>query len=552
MSHEESGDDLLQSVAHCAHRVTEHPLRIRKASCIVLAIILCVQLAVCSWFAVHKLGLFQDESYTFFLANGDWLNAVPEEGVIYKQGDPWGEWASVDSFLGVDFEMLYKNQASDNHPPLYYTLFSLAYSLFPGSVNPIIGVGLNIVFALITTIELYFLGKMLGLPKSAGLLVCGLWAVNPGMINCMLYLRMYQLLAVFFLGSALAALSFLKSERIHLGNVLAVFLTTVGGFLTQYFFVFFAFVLYLCVGITLLARRRVGNAALFAVSGIGGVAAGILLFPPSIDHLFSSFRGQEALERAASGDSFGAYLVEDFRLLNSGVFGYLLPFVLVLALCFALVAVFRNRASAMIETEHLAPVAYESSGIWWLGVAILAISSLFYIVIVARVAPYASIRYLMAVNAVLMVWPYSCVLGALNRLLPKKRVVALGVVAVLGVAATASGYMQGIKYFDQHNESVAELAQRNDAMVALWGDKLLQEAIFQDAMCYDKSVYFSNIDSFGSFEFESLGHDFSLYVQHWMDVDPYIELLESQWGARVTYVGDNVDSSYAVYDVHID
>ena len=66
-----------------------------------------------------------------------------------------------------------------------------------------------------------------------------------------------------------------------------------GGLLTQYFFLFFAFILYLCCGIALLARRRIAHAAIFAGATVGGVVAGILLFPPSVDHLFSSFRGQE-------------------------------------------------------------------------------------------------------------------------------------------------------------------------------------------------------------------------------------------------------------------
>lgn len=531
------------------------PARSRRAVVLPLIVILLVQLALCSWFAVNKNGLFQDESYTYFLANGNWLNSVPEEGVVYSDGEPWREWASVDSFLGIDPEMLYKNQESDNHPPLYYIFFSLAYSLFPGSVNPIIGVAVNIVFALITTVELYFLCRLLDIPRRASLMLCALWAVNPGMINSMLYLRMYQLLMVFFLAAAIAAFRYLRADRIGPGSVAAVFLATVGGLLTQYFFLFFGFVLYLCCGIALLARRRVAHAALFAAATIGGVVAGILLFPPSVNHLFSSFRGQEALERAATGDSFASFLVEDFRLLNSGVFGYLLPVIVAAILIIALVAHIRlRRAGVAPAGQHVraGEGAPAQKDIWWFGIGILAISSAFYYVAIARVAPFASIRYLMPVDAVLMLWPYAALFAVIRRAVRQRgAAVALASVCVVGAVATASGYAQGIKYFDQQDDAVAALADENDAMVAVWQDQVLQEAIFYDALSYDKSVYFNSIEGFDAFDFTTLGPDFTLYVQNVVDADVFIAHLMTYPDASVTYVGHNIDSSYFIYDVHI-
>lgn len=529
------------------------PARSRRAVVLPLIVILLVQLALCSWFAVNKDGLFQDESYTYFLANGNWLNSVPEEGVIYTDGEPWREWASVDSFLGIDPEMLYKNQESDNHPPLYYIFFSLAYSLFPGSVNPVIGVAVNIVFALITTVELYFLSRLLDVPRRASLVLCALWAINPGMVNCMLYLRMYQLLMVFFLAAAIAAFSYVRRDRIGPGIVACVFLATVGGLLTQYFFLFFAFILYLCCGIALLARRRIAHAAIFAGATVGGVVAGILLFPPSVDHLFSSFRGQEALERAASGDSFASFLVEDFRLLNSGVFGYLLPVIVAGVAAVALVGYLRARRAKVSGGRHAQARGEAPSrpDVWWQGIAILAISSAFYYVAIARVAPFPSIRYLMPVNAVLMLWPYAALFAVVRRLGSRRGAAALATVCAVGAIATVSGYAQGIKYFDQQDDAVAALADENDAMVAVWQDQVLQEAILMDALAYDESVYFNTVEAFDAFDFTTLGSDFTLYVQNIVDADVFIAHLMTYPDASVTYVGHNVDSSYFMYDVHI-
>ncbi len=518
-------------------------------SAAVLVVILLVQLAVCSWFAVNKAGLFQDESYTFFLANGWWHDSVPADGVVYQDGEPWRTWGSVDTFLGVNFDKLYQNQASDNHPPLYYFFFSLAYSLFPGSVNPIIGVALNIVFALITTVELYVLCRTLRAPRPLSLLLCAFWAINPAMVNCMLYLRMYQLLAVFFLGAAIVSLKCLAAGRIGFPRLLLLFAVTAGGFLTQYFFVFFAFVLYLCIGVTLLARRRIFSAAGFACAGIGGVLAGMALFPPSIDHLFSSFRGQEALEHAASGDTFGPYLVEDMRLLNAGVFGYLLPIILVVAFLLLIVSVVRRRKAGMGRHMRIEPQSPDPD-IWWRGVGILAVSSLCYVVLVARVAPYASIRYLMAVNAVLMLWPYLLLTGAASRVRWSHTVWSLVPLLVCAVVATASGYAQGIKYFDQETDSVAALSEKNDAMVAIWQDYLFLQAVLPDAQSYDEAVYFSSPETFESFDFSRLPSEFTLYIQPGVDFGPYQEFLDEHACTSMTYVGETIDH-YSVYDVQL-
>lgn len=551
MSHEESGGDLLRLV----NRLLQHddaPVKGgHKAVVLSLVLVLMLQLALCAVFAFHKTGLFQDESYTYFLANGDWLHSVPEEGVVYDQGEPWLEWASSNGLSDINFELLYKNQEADNHPPLYYLLFSMAYSLFPRSVNPLIGVGLNIIFALITTVELYFLCRLLRAPRMLALLLCLLWAINPGMINCMLYLRMYQMLGVFFPAAALASLAFLRSDSVRWYQVASLFVITAAGFLTQYFFVFFAFVLYLSVGLVLLGRRRIGHAALFALGSVGGIAAGFALFPPSFDHLFSSFRGQEALGRAASGDSFASYLVEDFRLLNSGVFGLLLPVVLMAAAM--LFAVFFLRRRSRVRGSHVVEMPGGSGlGLWTQGIAILAVSTICYWILVARVAPYASIRYLMPVNGCLMIWPYLLLFSAVFAVSRGNMRVALGATLVVGALATGLGYMQGIKYLDQQNDKIVELAEDNSAMVALWGDPILQDAVFQDALLYQKTVYFNTIEAFETFNFKELGQDFTLYVQKWVDPDQYFVALENHPGASIAYVGHDIDSSYAVYDVHID
>lgn len=521
----------------------------RRTVACALAAMLVVQAIVCAGFALNKAGLFQDEAYTYFLANGSWLNSVPEEGVVYEGGEPWRSWVTVDSFLGIDFDKLYTNQADDNHPPLYYTLFSFAYSIVPGSTSPVIGCALNATFMMACTVLLYLLVREVGCSQRLSLLVSALWAISPAMVNCMLYLRMYGLLTVFFLAASIAVARFLNARRAGWQHVVGLFLSTALGFLTQYFLVLYAFPLYLCAGILLLVRRRIRDAALFAAGGIGGIVVAMLIFPPSFSHLFSSFRGKQALDSAASGETFGSFFVEDWRLLNNAVFGGLLLVLLAALAVLGVVVLMRRRAAA----KPSAGTADAPSGcerIRWELVGIMALAAFAFVTLVARVAPYASIRYLMAGQPILLAVLIVTLAYLVERALPVGATRAVAIVAAVGVVATACGYAHGIKYFDQLNEDVAALAEENDAMVALWSDPLLQQSLLLDGLSYDRCVFFDDPESFAAFDLSALSHDFTLYVQPGMDFEPYESVLLAYPDAQVEYVGETIDH-YAVYDVHL-
>ena len=538
--------------------------RARTIARIALVLAIIAQAVLCCWLAFNKVGLFQDESYTFLLANESWLDAVPEEGVVYQDGEPWQSWASVEQFLGINPDKLYENQATDNHPPLYYTLFSLAYSLVPGATTPVIGVMVNAVFALAGTVLLYFLCRALRAPRSLSVALCAVWAVNAGMANSTVYLRMYCLLSVFFTAAALVSVRHLNASRSGIPLLVATFATTACGFLTQYFFVLFAFPLYLMTGIALLARRRIACAAKFAVATLGGIACGMLAFPPSVSHLFSSSRGQGALERAATGDSFWSFLVEDWRLLNDGIFGGLLP-VLLVALCvLAAVALFMRttgrrqsvreigggapglsaRGHASLERPERA-----QDGIFVPAVVMLFVSSVVFVALVARVAPYASIRYLMAVDQILLISVLLLIVATVRALFPSARAAhAVVLVIAVGIVLTLTGWAHGIKYLDQETDSVAALYDQNEAMVVVSEDVLLQQSVMPDALAYGTSVYFYHENAFNAFDFAQLGQDISLYVQPGLDAAPYLEELSGYPNASYEHVGRTIDN-YDVYDV---
>ena len=538
-----------KQVVHADNR--SHASR-RRLATLCMAFVLSAQLILGCWLAINKAGLFQDESYTFMLANETWLHSIPDQGVVYQNGEPWRSWVSVDDFLGVDLEKIYLNQAEDNHPPLYYILFSLAYSLIPGATSPIIGVMLNVSFSLVGTILLYILCRTLGVEWKLAVAICAIWAVNAGMANCTVYLRMYCLLSVSFVAASLAVAYHIKTERSSLRLVLSTFLITAAGFLTQYFFVLFAFPLYLLAGVYLLKKKRLSCACKFAVATFGGIAAAMLAFPPSLNHLFASFRGREAIERAVTGDSFLSFLFQDWKLLDDGVFGGTLRIIIVLVLIGLIIPWSRKLLSshrgARMSSPKMAATVQGEEGILWLGINLLLTSSVIFVTLVARVAPYASIRYLMSVNPILLM----TVLLYLFRVVAIVVQTAIGrqtAVVIIGTLITILGWSHGIKYLDQENNSVAMLYSENDAMVAVSQDMVLQESLIPDALSYGTSVYFYDESVFMEFDFEELGRAISLYFQPGIDQNVYLDILDSRYpDLTYEYVGETIDH-YAVYDV---
>lgn len=536
------------------------PLGVSHLAPLALALILAVQVILCLWFAIHKAGLFQDESYTFFLANGWWLDSSPQQGFVYHDGEPWRSWTSVQSFLGVDFSKLYLNQASDNHPPLYYLLFSLAYSLFPGSNDPLIGCVLNTVFSAVSTLLVYALARRLGTSQALALGLSFLWAINPGMINSMLYLRMYCLLSVFFLAASILVVRSLDEDALSWATVMALFFVSVAGFLTQYFFVLFAFPLYLVCGICLLVRRRVRCAAKFALATAGGIACAMAIFPPSIGHLLASGRGKQALDRAATGDSFLAFLRQDWHLLNSTDFGGMLPAILAVIIVLGLIAALRRRhggtrvPAVSNGPRHLA--SGHAERVRWDRLAILAVATVAFVTAVARVAPFASIRYLMAANPVLVLTVMTLLYGMAWALFEGSGKCGMGAAAALacvlatGVLMSGMGFAQGIKYFHQENDAVAALADKNDAMVVAYADQVYLEAMLPDAVGYETSAYFTNETQIGIFDASELGKHVTVFLQKGLDRDKYADAIRDSWDAELTYVGESFNG-YAVYDAVI-
>ena len=245
---------------------------------------------VCLLFGMRKTGMFIDEIYSYGLSNSHYAPYLSDlrggelTDQIFTQED-------IDAYLTAgeddrfDFGSVYYNQTRDVHPPLYYWIFNAVSSVFPGSASKWIGLGINIVFYLLTLFVLCRLVLLLFGSLDNAAAVTALYGVSVLGLSTVMMIRMYTMLAFFTVLLALTAARLIRGKT---GRAFWPLLTLVifAGMLTQYYFVFYAFFLCAFIDIYLLIRKDFRSFLLFSLSALLGVGLLFAVFPAAWNQLF--------------------------------------------------------------------------------------------------------------------------------------------------------------------------------------------------------------------------------------------------------------------------
>ncbi len=363
----------------------------------ILLILLILQIVTICFFATQKCGYHQDEYYSYFSSNRSL-------GFYY----PDREWVSRDTIHdefvvkkgeGFQYGLVSLVQSWDVHPPLFYDLLHTVCSLSPGIFSKWQGIIVNLTGFVLSYILLYKIAGNVGMTKYLRLVVLFAYGFNPMTISCVLFLRMYMLLTVFVLLSTLChmkLISLIKEHYMELDMygaldkekdtsfskefsmymavlIVADFL----GFMTQYYYLIFMVMIgfFFCLWFLILIpvkkvaqefldneKYRLGvfnrlKYVIFYAAGSGAaLAAGVLIYPASLSHIFRGYRGQEAVT-AFTDNSNIIERLEFFlglvgKYLFSGMWGLLAGLVI-----FAVIALFFFiRIKGEKDTLHIAHI----------------------------------------------------------------------------------------------------------------------------------------------------------------------------------------------------
>ena len=289
-----------------------------------------------------------------------------EEAIDYMQVTGNGDAFNISS--------VYWNQISDVHPPLFYAIVNVVSSVFQNNSSKYIIFGINVVFFLLTA---YFMRKILIEidKKELSILTVLLYGLSIAGISTVVFLRMYMMLTFFTVVFLYLNIKIVKNDfHVDKRKIIELILTTVGGFLTQYFFCFYALLVVIIMGIIFLIRKRYKELAKYVGIFVVSAIIGLLIFPMSLYHMFFGERGVGFFANELYGPRLKAFT--ELILNNFGANNIIGIALLILSIFVVII----------VKKKENLPIF-----------CLISIPVVCYIMIIAKIAPYVELRYIMNV-----------------------------------------------------------------------------------------------------------------------------------------------------------
>ena len=236
------------------------------------------------------------ENIRYYRSHPEEFDALEEaelraELPVWKTPEEATEYLTVSEGEELNYGSVYYNQSRDVHPPLFYSLVHFVCSFFVGTFSKYTIFGLNLAFFIATC---FVIRGILKLYNREHLVVPAvlLYGLSMGAISTVVFLRMYSMLTFFVMMYFYINVKIAKTGfKISKSTAFLLIITTVLGFLTQYYFCLFAISIFVIMMIRMLQIKDKKTAIKYAIYHIVSAIIGVGIFPSSIDHMLSSSRG---------------------------------------------------------------------------------------------------------------------------------------------------------------------------------------------------------------------------------------------------------------------
>ena len=276
----------------------------------ILAIVILLQVIVILFVGAHKQEYFIDEIYSYVLSNSYDADKLSNADNIWGRwiaGSDLNEFVSVQPGEGFSYGVVYKNNSTDCHPPLYYWLLHTVCSIFPNTFSKWFGIGLNIVFFVATEIFVYLISAELIRSDILKFLPAVLYGFSSFAVDTAVFIRMYMMLTFFsvvFIYLHVLIYKFGPSKGLFAAVWAVIFL----GSMTQYYFLFLAFFGVLLYAIYLAAKKDYKSMLLYGLGALVAVALFIAAYPYAISQATGSATNNVGNEVAANLFNFSLWI----------------------------------------------------------------------------------------------------------------------------------------------------------------------------------------------------------------------------------------------------
>ncbi len=473
--------------------------RLLSAACYVVFILMSI------FIILLKKQMHVDEFFSYGSANhiGS-MHIEIEDGRTYVPSNvPYLNYMTADQNNRYNYINVWRNQAEDVHPPLYYAVLHTICSMFPGRFSFWFAGAINIAFGVMT---LYVLRKLFRLycGKDAPVnLLSVIYVVSAGVMSSISFFRMYTMAMFFVTWTAFCFADAVGKAR-NVRFYAAIAAVSVLGALTHYYCIAYLVLTCFIFGIYLLSDKKYKELGLFVGSMLGAGGLSILIFPSIVKHIFTGYRGKESIDNllAHSLENDLFRLREFWGYINTELFGGTMPLILLMAvlLCILRILAIRKRNEKPDGTRFFR----------W---AVLAVPVVCYFFLIAKTAVYISDRYLFPVYAAAVCLFVSIAFLTLKRLLGDRKIAASiaipdlamlllsGAVILSSWAATTWNYI----YRSEAQRLASLETYRDTDCIVVYDHRWKAESAFLEVSIYKSVTFFPLADPelLGEFDLSS-------------------------------------------------
>ncbi len=440
---------------------------------IALAAIIVLQLVVVFCFAVQKQGYFIDEISSYVLANSYYnVKNYSLSSIVNKwtDGEFFSNLVKVSESHRFAYDSVFYNQRFDTHPPFYYLLLHTICSFFPESFSKWYGLAINIIFFVVCDIFLFLLSKKIFSNQCLALLPSLVWGFSAGAVSDVIFIRMYMLLTM--LTMMFTYFHFVIWEKGQSTKTLiSIFLVTLSGFMTQYYFLIYVF--FLAAGYCLLKifQKKWKPFLIYMATMFGALLTGYLIFPFSIDHIFKGDRGVSAISSASTNNRF-LYRLKIFltRFSTQQFGGYLKELFIITISVYLLVLIYKFVSKAKHAKQNTNNDSYMFMDKTKLNLKpILSIKNIFMILftfavtatflVIAKISPFRDTRYIYYLYPLISLLAMFYIRKVFGLFIKNDKLIFIGIV-ILFTSLTIKTYNNGqIRYIYSNHDKKLTIAR---------------------------------------------------------------------------------------------
>lgn len=434
-----------------------------------LAFVILLSVGNVIYWGTQKEGFHLDEMFSYEqVGNTEYPKPQfdrPDEPCMntWHSREYYEDYLVISSDEAFDITAFYRSASkNDAHPPIYLVLLGMFISaVSPNHFTKWSGLALNIIFFILTLLVIYDISRRLLKKEKLALLAVFLSGISVGMVSTSVFIRPYMLLTLFVVAFVDIHIRMIGqkrqpqlSSRKRISQYIGLALLFIGGSLSHYYFLIFAFFLCLSYWLALFFAKERRPLWEYTLVIAGSFFAYLFMWPEFYRDLLFQQRGIEAAHNFVRGeDNYIRMVTHYFRQIDLQTMGGF--FIALLAV--VIVAV-------IIQKIRMRPVKLQSSGSEdrqdWLMFVLLFFPVVCYVLVVARIAPYyppwlKATRYISCIYPLCTMMEIFLIMIIIHRYLNNRFL--LSAIGPAMIILTSLGYLTGgVMYIYQGDPSIED------------------------------------------------------------------------------------------------